>query len=543
MGIAARQKLSVVWNDLDIFLRILAFCLCFFCCLSAYAQEQTNAVLLTNIGIWDGSSGEVRNGQHILIIAGEIVEAGSEKPRAPSGTQIMDGSGHVAVGAITPGRIANFVVFDASPLENISVFARADLHTQLLVKDGELLENHYAVVRQPGPDVDDADHMPLRVIEANNGWASIAIGGIISVDGVDTIQDDESEQQIGDLTEYRGAGLTAARFVIYGHLGRNNPFTYYSDWGYNGFEEGFDVTEDDEYSLYNLELTFPEMRIGKLTVGRMKAPTTISRVSGGAYLPTAFRQAPISALTKSRDNGVRLTNTAFDKRITWGMGVFNDWLVDGRSMSDTNTYVTGRVSGLVFDDKSNDHLLELGLGMRWTDFVEDSIRFRARPGVPFVPNFLDTGDMQGDEARWLTGELAWRKRNFMVTAEHVRTKLDSPTIGDPTFSGSYVWFEWTLTGETRSWNYDKAVFGRPLPSRDFTKGGKGLWSFAFAVNDTDLNEGMIDGGDMQQVMLGINWYPSKSFRWGLAYGRTWLDRDGLDSTTDFLHLFIHLSNL
>ena len=87
------------------------------------------------------------------------------------------------------------------------------------------------------------------------------------------------------------------------------------DVGFNGFGEGFDITSDDEYSLYNLEFTFPEMRIGKLTVGRMKAPATISRVSGGAYLPTAFRQAPVSALTKSRDDGVRLTNTAFDSNL------------------------------------------------------------------------------------------------------------------------------------------------------------------------------------------------------------------------------------
>ncbi len=517
-------------------------CLWLFGSLSALAQDQAD-VLLTNIGIWDGSSGEVRNQQHILIVAGEILEVGPEKPRASPGAQVMDGSGHVAVGTIRPGRIANFVVFDANPQEDISILARADLHTQLLVKDGQVLRNRYEDARPPVTDDDDPDHMPLRVIEVNNGWASIGVGGIISVDGLDMIQDTESEQQVGDLTEFRGAGLTAARFVIFGHLGREYPINYYMDWGYNGFDEGFDITEDDEYSLYNLEISFPEMRIGKLTVGRMKAPTTISRSWSGTYLPTAFRQAPVSALTKSRDNGVRLTNTAFDKRMVWGVGIFNDWLTEGRSIGDTNTYVTGRVSGLMFDDQANEHVLQVGLGMRWTDFVEDSIRFRARPGVPFVPDYLDTGDMPGDEAHWLTGELAWRKRNFMLTAEHVRTKLDSPTIGDPTFSGSYVWFEWTLTGETRSWNYDKAVFGRPLPSQDFTKGGKGLWSLAFAVNDTDLNEGLIDGGDMQQVMLGINWYPSKSYRWGLAYGRTWLDRDGLDSASDFLHLFIHMSNL
>ena len=144
---------------------------------------------------------------------------------------------------------------------------------------------------------------------------------------------------------------------------------------------------------------------------------------------------------------------------------------------------------------------------------------------------------------WLTGEVAWRKRNFMITAEHVQTDLDSPAIGNPTFRGSYVWFEWTMTGESRAWNYDQSLPKRPQPSRDFTKGGKGLWNLVFAINDTDLNQGLIEGGDMQQAMIGINWFPQKSFRWGLGYGRTWLYRDGIDSTSDFLHLFIHISNL
>ena len=94
-------------------------CLWLFCSLPALAQDQADTVLLTNIGIWDGSSGEVHNDQHILIVDGEILEAGTEKPRTPPGAKVIDGSGHVAVGAIRPGRIANFVVFDANPQEDI----------------------------------------------------------------------------------------------------------------------------------------------------------------------------------------------------------------------------------------------------------------------------------------------------------------------------------------------------------------------------------------------------------------------------------------
>jgi phosphate-selective porin OprO/OprP len=315
------------------------------------------------------------------------------------------------------------------------------------------------------------------------------------------------------------------------------------DWGYNGFDEGFETNRSDEYTLYNMELHFPETKLGKLVVGRMKAPATLSRNWGGAYLPLSARQSPMNALTRSRDNGVRLTNTAFVKRMTWGVGVFNDWLSTGNSIGDNNTYVTGRVTGLLLDDQPNENLLQIGLGFRWTDFVEDTIRFHAAPGIPFVPDYLDTGDMPGNEARWLTGEFAWRKQNILLSGEHVRTELDSPTIGNPTFKGSYVWLEWTLTGESRSFNYETALFGRPIPSRDFTRGGKGLWSVGLAFSDTDLNQGPIDGGDMQQFTIGLNWYPQKSYKWSLEYGLIALDRQDLDSTSKFLHVVFHVSNL
>jgi imidazolonepropionase-like amidohydrolase len=121
-------------------------------CLPASAQQQADDFLLTNVGIWDGSTAVVQINQHVLIIAGEIVAVDSEIPRVPSDTEIIDGSGHVAVGTIVPGRIANFLVLDANPQNDISVLAHANRHMQLLVKDGQIIENNFqlrsAVVSQ-----------------------------------------------------------------------------------------------------------------------------------------------------------------------------------------------------------------------------------------------------------------------------------------------------------------------------------------------------------------------------------------------------------
>ena len=152
-------------------MKIVAATLCIWLFIGspAVAQEQGDTVLLTNIGVWDGSSREVRNDQHILIVFCEIVVVGPQQPTAPAGATILDGSGHVALGTIAPGLIANFVVLDANPQEDILVLARADQHTQLVVKDGKIIENHYHVMTPPEPEAEDPDHMPHRMIGVNYG--------------------------------------------------------------------------------------------------------------------------------------------------------------------------------------------------------------------------------------------------------------------------------------------------------------------------------------------------------------------------------------
>jgi len=392
-------------------------------------------------------------------------------------------------------------------------------------------------------EAEDPDHVYVRPLVVGNKWASIGIGGIISTDAIGLMQDDESIGQVGDLTQYEGGGISAARIALYGHLGKSFAIGYYMDMGYNGFSEGFDIENNDEFTIYNLEIMFPKTWFGNFTIGKMKAPAGLSRNWGGAYMPTAVRAASINALTKSRDEGVKLTNTAFDKRMTWGVGLFNEFLTLKQSFNRTNTYVTGRLTGLVFDNKEINHLLQLGLGTRWTNSAENFVRFKASPGVPFIPEFINTDVMPGDGVIWLNGELAWRKRNFMINAEHVWTKVNSPTVGNPSFNGSYVWFEWTLSGESRVWNYEKALPGRPQPSRDFPKGGKGLWALVLSLNNTDLNDGDITGGKMQEINIGVNWYPQKSFRWGLFYTYAWLDKGGMNGNSQFIHLFLHVSNL
>jgi phosphate-selective porin OprO/OprP len=520
--------------------------------------DTVKTFAIENVRIWGDAVFGVSEPITVWVVNGRV--APEDENRDDSGIVRLQASGNVLIGSLTVGEIANFLVLDGNPMEDMTILADTGSHTLLLVKDGILpvfakpisvmrtspAEPGGAAVRRVETTTGDPtlDEEGRRMAIWDTGAWSGDVRGLLGMSSQRFDQDSASLGQVGDLGEYERAEVVAARLTLGGYVGRNYRVNYYIDYGYNGFEEGFKLKHDDEWSLYNLEFTIPKTRLGYLSFGRLKAPESISRAMAGQYLTMALRAVPISVLTASRDNGIRLTNSALDKRLTWGAGVYNDWLSrSGYGFSETNNYVTGRITGLPIFKGDGNHLLHLGLSARWTSMESESIRFRGKPGFFFGPDFIDTGDIEGDGAHWLIGELAWKKDNFMAMAETVRTSIDSQALGNPTFKGAYVWAEWTLTGESREYNRDKGAWNRPIPKGTFSSGGYGLWSLVASWSNTDLNDGKVNGGTLEEYTLGISWYPQKSFRWGLEVGRANLDRYGIRGKTTFAQFYLHVTNI
>jgi len=105
----------------------------------------------------------------------------------------------------------------------------------------------------------------------DTGFWSGDVRGVLGLSTQRFDQNSASMAQVGDLGEYERAEVVAARLTLGGHI------------------------------------------------GRMKAPESISRAMAGQYLTMAIRAVPISVLTASRENGIRLTNTAFDQRKFWAI--------------------------------------------------------------------------------------------------------------------------------------------------------------------------------------------------------------------------------
>ena len=72
-----------------------------------------------------------------------------------------------------------------------------------------------------------------------------------------------------------------------------------------------------------------------------------------------------------------------------------------------------------------------------------------------------------------------------------------------------------MTGESR--RYKKGVFGGVTPKNSVSKGGKGAWELGIRYSTLDLTDRNIEGGEIDAMTWGLNWYPTATLRLSANY--------------------------
>jgi phosphate-selective porin OprO/OprP len=124
-------------------------------------------------------------------------------------------------------------------------------------------------------------------------------------------------------------------------------------------------------------------------------------------------------------------------------------------------------------------------------------------------------------------EALWNEGPFSVLAEYNRAWVDSSASGDPSFSGYYLTASWVITGETRPYDRTVGYARRVMP-----KGHWGAPELVARFSHVDLDDGAVQGGSFDKTYLGINWWATRRWKFGIGWGHTWLDRFGTTGNTD-----------
>lgn len=349
-----------------------------------------------------------------------------------------------------------------------------------------------------------------------DGDLEFKFGGRLQDDWAWYSADDELEAAVGSFED--GTEFRRARLFFEGELYDRVEFKAQYD-----FAGGEAQIKDGYVGLIHLPV------VGGLRVGHLKEPYGLEEQTSSKYLTFMERSPASEAFSPSRNAGVMLHRG--EERYTWAVGAFRDTDDSGNAIGREEVNLTGRLTGLPWYSDDGSGLLHLGLSVSEREPTGDSLRFRARPESHLAPRVVDTGSFGADGLTLVDFEAALVHGPFSLQGEYARAATDGLGGVDPGFDGFYVFGSWYLTGEHRPYENGAGAFGRLKPKRPWRDGGTGAWEVALRYSTLDLSDAGIDGGSVDDVTVGLNWYPYANVRWMANY--VLADRDDLGQVDTF----------
>ena len=303
-------------------------------------------------------------------------------------------------------------------------------------------------------------------------------------------------------------------------------------------------------------VTFKELpAVGNLRVGNFKEPIGLEHLTSSRFLDFMERSYLQDAFTGAFNNGFSQGAMIFDwseeRNTTCAIGLFKNAANPyAFNVGDGEYATTGRVTWAPWYDEPSKgrYMFHVGAAASYRDTDNDVIRIRARPSLrngpgPLNPVMADTGTIPADNQSILAGEAALVYGPWLLQGEymasHIEDAVAGPISGETLFvQGYYVEALYFLTGEHREYDRKAANFGRVVPHENayFVRGlgwcGGGAWQVGARYSMLDLRDSGFDGGLVQDVTLGLNWFlnPNMKVQWNYVY--TQRDAPGINDHFD-----------
>jgi phosphate-selective porin OprO/OprP len=411
-----------------------------------------------------------------------------------------------------------FGVFGAAPAGGLALAASASSPSSLEKRVQELEERLEKQERQreeeKAKEAKEAAPLDFRTywkdglrFTTNNGKFDVRLGGRIQLDGAVIGGSRQLQEELGEDFE-NGVEFRRARLYLEGLAYEHVEFKIQLD-----FAGGSPEFKDVYMGLVKVPY------VGGIRVGQFKEPFSLEELTSSNYITFMERSLP-NALVPSRQTGIMAHNTALEERLTWAAGAFAQSDDFGDSI-DGDWNVAMRLTGLPWYADGGRKLFHVGADYFVRRPHQDTLSFAQRPEVHLAPNFVDTGDFAANTSTGWDAEAALVYDSFSLQSEYIGNAVDLPGGDDATFSGVYVFASYFITGEHRPYKTSSATFDKVVPKRPFWfgNGGPGAWEIAarYSYLNLDQTGAGIEGGRLQDVTVGVNWYLNANTRIMLNY--------------------------
>jgi len=302
--------------------------------------------------------------------------------------------------------------------------------------------------------------------------------------------------------------------------------------------------------------------LGNVRIGNQQNWISLEHIESARFLDFMERATIMDAFNGPNGNGYASGISAFnnteDKRAGAQIGIYKNGLYDSGftySIGDAWVYGGRLIWTPYYDEESKGrYLLHTGVGSEWRTFNTgltatqgfDNVRVRSRgllrnAASTLDPNYTDTGNFYAVSQTVLNPEVAFQWGSLLMQAEYTASwfngaraaqNLPNSDLGTVFMSGGYAETLYFLTGENRDYNRQSGVFGRVVPNCNFNRaqGTWGAWQLGARYSWLNCNSGgNVNGGQEQDMTLGINWFLNPSARFQFNYVCTWIN-NGVSTT-------------
>jgi phosphate-selective porin OprO/OprP len=305
--------------------------------------------------------------------------------------------------------------------------------------------------------------------------------------------------------------------------------------------------------------------VGGVRVGNLKPAIGLDHLTSSRYLDFLERSHGFDTYY-NRDNGFapgfQIFNYTENERVTWQITATkpNNTLF-GFSTGGGEWDYCGRITWTPWFEDNGRRMIHLGLGGKYSRLDEGranlNTRWLLRNGPPNLQNVVAFVNAFGVDQEIINPEFFMNLGPLSVQAEYLGSRVNgvtgfiAPTTGGATvpvpsrtfFSqAAYIQAMYFLTGEHRPYG-KTALHGsgaaptRVVPHRNYfwvpghsgpNPFSAGAWQVGARYSWTDLNDAGINGGTLNEVTLGLNWFlnPHLKFQWNYDIGHRSLPAPG-----------------
>lgn len=355
-------------------------------------------------------------------------------------------------------------------------------------------------------------------------FPKVKLTGFFQADAGFFNQDAASLARFGDIDDVRG--FRRARLAAVGDVSEYVSYMLEMDFAFPGRPTFMDVWLD----VHKVPV------LGNVRIGQYRVPFGMDALTSVRELTFLERATPF-AFNPFRQYSVGFHDNNEAQTVTWAAAAFGfPTDVYGDSTGDKGYGMASRITALPIYEDDGSFLLHFGGDYALTRPSTDALRYRNQPefGGPFIgatgstpstPFFADTNVMNASSSNLFNAEIAAVVNSFYVQSELTYALVNLNNGNSATFPGYYAQAGYFLTGEKRSYNKLAGVLGRVKPLSSWGEPcGYGAVELAARYSYLNLNDGGINGGRLNDVTLGVNWYLNQYTKFQFNYIRAMADQ-------------------